>query len=94
MKIGGYQIIDLENRNFTIGVGMQYKGLYEKIEGTRKPTLVSGVQIGNTEYHDMFITFVAAGSTFVGQFTLREGDTVAVITITVSDLDIVTITIE
>lgn len=87
MNIGGYQIIDLENRNLTPGVGMQYKGLYEKIEGTRKPLLVSGIQISGVEMKDAFCVFVADGSNFVTQFTF-SGQTLA---LTISDLDVVTV---
>lgn len=89
MKIGGYQIIDLENRNLTIGEGMQYKGLYEQIEGTRKPTLVSGIQIEGVELHDTFADFVPAGNSFVASVTVGG----ATATLTVTDLDVVTVTI-
>lgn len=54
MKIGGYQIINLKGKNLTTGVGMVYDGLYELIEGTRKPILLSGIQIDDTEYQDVF----------------------------------------
>lgn len=91
MKIGGYQIIDLENRQFTLGVGQQYKGLYEKIEGTRKPTLLSGINFMGSEIHDIFVTFLADGSNFVAHIPNVSGSTVVV---TISDLDVVTVSVE
>lgn len=63
-KIGGYQVIDLKNKNLTSGVGMQYEGLYELIEGTRKPILISGVQLDSKEYHDSFVEATANGSQY------------------------------
>lgn len=57
MKKGGYQIINLEGRNFTEGEGQQFDGLYELIEGTDKTVYVSGVTINNTEYRDGYYSF-------------------------------------
>lgn len=90
MKIGGYQIIDLENRQFTLDVGQQFKGLYEKIEGTRKPILLSGINFAGQELHDTFILFTPMGSNFVG--IIPNGDMYMVVT--VSDLDVVTVSVE
>lgn len=90
MKIGGYQIIDLENRPFTLGVGQQYKGLYEKIEGTRKPILVSGINVTGTEFHDTFVTFGVDGSDFVANIPNGEINVV----VRISDLDVVTVSAE
>lgn len=88
MKIGGYQIIDLENRNFTPGVGQVFNGIYEKIEGTRKPILVSGIRISGVELHDTYVDFVLQGSAFTTKVSL--GGMTA--TVTIEDTDVVTVT--
>lgn len=84
MQKGGYQIVDLKNKKLTIGVGMVYDGIYEIIEGTRKATLLSGINIGGTEYHDTYIDFTVNGSDFIGTVFGKK--------ITVTNNDVVTVT--
>lgn len=84
MQKGGYQIIDLKNKELTSGVGMVYEGIYDKIEGTRKATLVSGFNLEGTEYHDSFVDFTVNNTNFEG---IIFGHT-----ITINDNDIVTVT--
>lgn len=55
MKLGGYQIIDLKNTPLN-STAVVIEGVYAKIEGTRKPLLLSGININGTEYHDAFVT--------------------------------------
>lgn len=54
MKKGGYQIIDLKGKQFTLDEGIVFKGIYDTIEGTTKPKLFSGINIGGTKYADTF----------------------------------------
>ena len=89
MKIGGYQIIDLENRNLQINVGMVFNGIYELIEGTRKPILLSGIQLNGIELHDSFVDFIVQEGSFVTSLSVG-GQTG---TLTVTDRDVVTVTI-
>lgn len=84
MVKGGYQIIDLKNKALTSGVGVVYDGIYDKVEGTRKPILVSGLNVGGTEYHDSFVDFTVSGTTFTGTIYGK--------TITIADTDTVTVT--
>lgn len=84
MVKGGYQIIDLKNKILTSGVGVVYDGIYDKVEGTRKPILVSGLNVGGTEYHDSFVDFTVSGTTFTGTIYGK--------TITIADTDTVTVT--
>lgn len=84
MTKGGYQIIDLKNKQLTSGTGMVYEGIYDLIEGTRKAILVSGLNVGGTEYHDTFVDFTVNGSNFEGTIYGK--------TITISDTDVVTVT--
>lgn len=65
MVKGGYQIINLEETPLRTGIGMQYDGLYEKIESTRKPILLSGINIDGVEYHDTYVEAHVDGSSFV-----------------------------
>lgn len=86
-KIGGYQVIDLKNKNLISGVGMQYSGLYDLIEGTRKPILVSGIQLDSEEYHDAFAEVSANGSQYEFDlygylFTINDNDVVEATKIT------------
>lgn len=83
MKIGGYQIIDLEDKNLVTGTPTQYKGLYDKIEATRKPVLLCGITIDGKEYHNTYTAFYVDGSNFTA--------TVYGKTITLTDNDVVTI---
>lgn len=63
---GGYQIIDLNDVNHVIGSDATvHKGIYDKIKNTRKAILLSGVVVGGTEYHDMFVPCRVQGSDFV-----------------------------
>lgn len=94
MKKGGYQILDLKNKNLTSGVGMVFDGIYEQVEGTRKTHLVSGLQVGEVEFHDMFVLFTSVGSSFVGVVNYASGvDTTGTITFKIDDTDVVTVTI-
>lgn len=97
MVKGGYQILDLKNVELTSGEASSFPGSYETIEGTRKAILVSGLNIGGTEYHDMFVNFVGLSSTYYGiieyQKTVGESPATGTITIAVSDSDEITATI-
>ena len=84
MTKGGYQIIDLKNEALTSGVGVVYDGIYDKVKGTRKPILVSGLNVGGTEYHDSFVDFTVSGTTFTGTIYGK--------TITIANTDTVTVT--
>lgn len=84
MLKGGYQIIDLEDKELTSGVGMVYEGIYEKIEGNRKAILISGLNVEGTEYHDTFVELAVSGSNYEGTIYGK--------TITISDVDVVTVT--
>lgn len=67
MNVGGYQIIDLENKEF-IGDGTNtyvYEGIYEKIENTRKPILMTGLNINGAERHNFFTVPRVQGSQFI-----------------------------
>ena len=88
MKKGGYQIIDFENREFTVNVGQVFQGVYDKIEGTRKPLLISGFHYEGVEYHDFFATCNVVGDQFVIKF---EAPVAVNIFIKVEDTDVVTV---
>ncbi len=83
MTKGGYQIIDLKDVNLTLGTGATFKGVYNQIEGTRKAILVSGLNIGGTEYHDTFVDFTVSNTSFTGTIYGK--------TITITDEDLVTV---
>ena len=89
MVKGGYQIIDLKNKELQLGVGMVYDGIYDLLESTRKVVLVSGLNIDGTEYKDMFLNFGVVGSEF---HAIIIFDITNTLLITINDNDIVTIT--
>ena len=83
MKTGGYQIIDLQDEDLRSNIGMQYTDLYEKIEGTRKPILVTGITIDGVEYHNTFAEFVVNGSNYETTIYGKK--------LVISDLNVVTV---
>lgn len=64
MRTGGYQIIDLKNVALTSGEGQVFEGIYEAIESTHKAILISGLNVGGTEYHDSFVEIAVNGQSF------------------------------
>ena len=45
---GGYKLIDFKETNITLATPSTIKGVYEAIENNyRKPTLITGLVIGN-----------------------------------------------
>ena len=66
MNKGGYQIVDLGGKSFTLGQSRLVSGAYDKIKGTRKPIYVSGIVIADVEYHDTYVDFTANQSDFEG----------------------------
>lgn len=93
MLKGGYQIIDLEDKNHELGVGMVHEGIYDKIEGTRKAILLSGLKFEGSELHDVFAFPTVSGSSFIFPITAVSGDSTRTMLVTVEDTDVVTVTI-
>ena len=83
MTIGGYQIIDLKNTKLTVGTGTKIDGVYDKIKSTRKAILISGLNVGGTEYHDTFVELTVSGTNYTGTIYGK--------TITISNADLVTV---
>lgn len=61
---GGYKIIDLKNKELKPGVGMVFEGIYDAIEGTRKPILISGLNLNGKEIHDFYVVPSLVGTTY------------------------------
>lgn len=89
MTKGGYQIINLDNHNHTSGVGAVHEGIYDKIEGTKKPILLSGIVVDAVEYHDTYIFPVVTGTTYVAVVGVNPSENVQIV-IEVQDNDVVT----
>ena len=85
---GGYKIIDLKNKELTVDVGMVYEGIYESIESTNKPILLSGLNIGGKEYPDFWAFPEIYESNYYFILTSSSGDTTK---ITIEDTDVVTV---
>ena len=60
MNKGGYQILDLKNKSFTLGTGAAVAGSFDTIAGTKKPILVSGIVIAGKRYNDTYVDFTIA----------------------------------
>ena len=93
MTIGGYQIINLNDENHSLGKGMVHEGIYEKIEGTRKPILLSGIVVAGVEYHDTYIFPTVNGSSYVAVVG-RNPTANTELHINIEDTDVVTFTQE
>ena len=91
MTKGGYQIIDLRNHAHTSGVGAVHEGIYDKIEGTRKAILLSGIVVDAVEYHDTYIFPAVNGTNFVAVVGTNP-TTNETITVNIQDNDVVTFT--
>lgn len=57
MTKGGYQILDLSGYKFLMSQTQNVPGAFEKIKGTRKVILVSGLNFDGKEYRDAFVNF-------------------------------------
>lgn len=84
MVKGGYQILNFNDTNFRVDIPMEIKGIYDKIEGTRKAILISGLIIDGVELHDFYAKPKVVGSSFVFD--------VLGYSVEISDIDIITIT--
>lgn len=83
--MGGYKIVDLKHKSFTLGQAQTIPGIYAELEGNyHKPCLVSNIVIGGVERTSVFTSCVVSGSNFV--LTTPTG-----LTITVTDEDSVTL---
>ena len=84
MRNGGYIIIDLQGKQLLDGVGMVVDGIYDKVEGSTKAILLSGLNFEGVEYKDAFVSFYVVGSAFIGKVNSKQ--------IKIEDTDVVTIT--
>lgn len=82
--LGGYHIIDLDRKPIDDINGLTVPGIYEDIEGTDKPILVTGINNDGTEMKPRFVAFDVSGTDFVGYLNPTT-------TITIDDDDLVTI---
>lgn len=78
---GGYKIIDLHNEPISDSA-VTIKGIYESIENNhRKPLLLSGIVIENTEKADVFTSATTDSGNFIlsaygGNITITSDDSV------------------
>lgn len=84
MVKGGYQILNFNDTDFRVDIPMEINGIYDKIEGTRKAILISGLIIDGVELHDFYATPKVVGSSFVFD--------VLGYNVEISDIDIITVT--
>lgn len=83
MVKGGYQIINLDGVAHNVGSGVTHEGIYERIDGTQKPIMLSGLNVGGTDYHDSYVTPIVVGSNYVIEvydfkITINANDSVIV----------------
>lgn len=83
MVKGGYQIINLDGVIHTLGLGMVHEGIYERIEGTQKPIMISGININGFDYHDCYVEPKVNGSNY--EFEMYGYN------VTINDVDVVTV---
>lgn len=88
---GGYKLIDFKENNIALTVPTTIKGVYDAIEHNyRKPTLITGLVIGNVEKEDTFVNFEHGENEYSGLLGMTASDKVLFIKIT--NEDAVTIT--
>lgn len=88
---GGYKLIDFKENNIVLGTPTTIKGVYDAIEHNyRKPTLITGLVIGNVEKEDTFVNFEHGENVYNGLLGMTASGKVSYITIT--NDDVVTIT--
>lgn len=87
----GYKLIDFKENNIVLATPTTIKGVYDAIEHNyRKPTLITGLVIGNVEKEDTFVNFEHGENVYKGLLGMTSNDKVLFITIT--NDDVVTIT--
>lgn len=62
MLKGGYQIINLDHTEFELDTGIVFDGIYNKVESTTKPILISGVNVDGYDYHDAYCEPIIFGN--------------------------------
>ena len=80
-KFGGYRIVDFNDVNITTEP-VKIDGIYDKIKGTRKVLLLSGVVLNGTEKHDCFVQVNVTDSNYTvtiynGTLTITQDDMVS-----------------
>lgn len=64
MKIGGYQIIDLDGKTITTNTALGID-VYDIIKNAEKPVMIRGLKINGTTQKPCFTTFRVSGDTVV-----------------------------
>lgn len=83
---GGYKLIDFKENNIALTVPTTIKGVYDAIEHNyRKPTLITGLVIGNVEKEDTFVNFEHGENEYSGLLGMTASDKVLFIKITNDD---------
>lgn len=87
---GGYQIVNLHNKQFTSGQESNVDGVYDiAVSQYGKPTLISGLNVGGVAYPDFFAPALAGND----ELTLRVVIGGNTITIVIDSDDNVTVTV-
>lgn len=87
---GGYLILDFSGDSFTSGTASTVAGITAKVSNPyNKPTLISGLVVGDVVYPDFYAPFVESADSHVTTVTIG-GDA---ITISINDDDEVTVTV-
>lgn len=83
MVKGGYQIINFNGVKFIKNTPMKLSNIYDKIEGTDKAILLSGLNVNGVDYRDIMCTPIVNETSYV----IKAFD----FSIDISDTDIVTV---
>lgn len=82
---GGYKLIDLKENNFTVGVPLTIKGIYDSIERSyNKSLILTGIVVSSVERNDVSVNFVDVSGNYESDISSTEK-------ITVTNTDAVTI---
>lgn len=88
---GGYQIINLDPKSFSSGVGIKIKGAYDAVNNSNgKRTIISGAKTSTLVFPDFPASFMKSSTAFTTGAVTVGNNTV---TTSITNDDTVTITI-
>lgn len=61
---GGYKILDLQGKDFTVGQPKEVPGIYEAVESSRKAFMLSNYSVDGVEQNDRFVSLDLVGTSY------------------------------
>lgn len=79
--IGGYKIINLQNKNITTQESIKIDGIYDAVESTTKPILIEKINLIGFDKKPLFVQVNEDGGNYTFNaygynFTIMQDDTI------------------